>query len=152
MRRATHIKCAGTWSNKPICTVTLSFADRHRRRIRLMDDAGEAFLLDLSEAAQMADGDGLVLEDGAIIQVLAAQEQVADLSCDDPLDRVRLAWHIGNRHTPIQVLPEGALRIAHDHVLVRMAKGNGAKVVLKQAPFQPESGAYDRKEHTPHDH
>ena len=142
MRRAVAVKASGTWTAKVAGSVTLVFADRHRRRIRMIDDAGEPFLLALDDAAQLADGDGLVLEEDGTILVRAAEEQVADLRCDDAVAAMRLAWHLGNRHTPLQVLAEGSLRITYDHVLVAMAEGLGARAEAKTAPFQPEGGAY----------
>jgi urease accessory protein len=154
MRRATHIHRAGQWPDgSAVAAVTLAFDDRHRRRIRLSDDAGEPFLLDLPEAVLMADGDGLALADGGYIQVRAADEAVADIAGETPAHTARLAWHIGNRHTPVQVLPNGVLRIRDDHVLVAMAEGLGAKVVRRAAPFSPEPGAYAGSGHGhAHDH
>ena len=140
MRRAVAVQ--RVWNGAAAGTVTLPFEDRHRRRIRMTDDAGEDFLLDLADATRLADGDALVLEDGGAIVVRAALERVADLRCADAADTLRLAWHIGNRHTPVQVLPDGALRIAHDHVLVAMAEGLGAAAIERMAAFQPEGGAY----------
>ena len=142
MRRAVTVKRAGSWTGLAAETVTLPFEDRHRRRIRMTDDAGVDFLLDLADAVRLADGDALVLDQGGKIVVRAAMERVADLQCGDPADALRLAWHIGNRHTPVQVLPSGVLRIAHDHVLVAMAQGLGASATERNAPFQPEGGAY----------
>jgi urease accessory protein len=142
MRRAVAMKRSGSWTGETAGSVTLPFEDRHRRRIRMTDDSGEQFLLDLADAVRLTDGDALVLEGGGVIVVRAALERVADLRCDDATDALRLAWHIGNRHTPVQVLADGALRIAQDHVLVAMAKGLGAEVLERIAPFQPEGGAY----------
>lgn len=142
MRRAVAVKRSGSWTGEPAGSVTLPFEDRHRRRIRMTDDSGEHFLLDLADAARLADGDGLVLDQGGTIVVRAALERVADLHCDDPAAALRLAWHIGNRHTPVQVLADGVLRIAYDHVLIAMAEGLGATATERAAPFQPEGGAY----------
>ncbi|MCZ6846868.1 MAG: urease accessory protein UreE [Alphaproteobacteria bacterium] len=152
MRRATHIHRAGDWPDESaVAAVTLAFDDRHRRRIRMSDDAGEPFLLDLPEAVLMVDGDGLALVDGGYIQVRAADEAVADIRGESPAHTARLAWHIGNRHTPVQVLPDSVLRIRDDHVLVAMAEGLGATVVCRTAPFSPEPGAYAGGGHA-HDH
>jgi urease accessory protein len=142
MRRAITLKRAGSWTGESSATVTLPFEDRHRRRIRMTDDAGGYFLLDLPDAVRLADGDALILDQGGMIVVRAALERVADLHCKDTADALRLAWHIGNRHTPVQVLPDGVLRIADDHVLVAMAQGLGASITQHMAPFQPEGGAY----------
>lgn len=148
MRRATEIRVRGSWpAEQAVATVTLDFDDRHRRRIRLVDDGGRDFLLDLEEARMMGDGDGLRLSDGGFIRVVAADEAVADVSGSSPAHAARMAWHIGNRHAPVQVLPDGALRIRDDHVLVAMLEGLGASVVRRRAPFSPEPGAYARNGH-----
>lgn len=143
MRRATTALPAGSWpAGREVVTVTLPCTERHRRRILMRDDGGAEFLLDLPEAVHLADGDGLALEDGAIIRVVAAQEFVAEARCSDPLHLARVAWHLGNRHLPVQVLEDGAIRFPHDHVIEAMVEGLGATVSHCHAPFHPESGAY----------
>ena len=119
----------------------------------MKDDDGQAFLLDLAEAVLLGDGDGLALDDGGILRVTAANEPVCDVTAQSPVHMARLVWHIGNRHTPVQVLATGALRIRYDHVLAEMATGLGASVERKQAPFEPEAGAYSGGGHGhSHDH
>ncbi|MEP4884989.1 MAG: urease accessory protein UreE, partial [Alphaproteobacteria bacterium] len=135
-----------------VATVTLAFDDRHRRRVRLVDDAGDAFLLDLDHATRMGDGDGLRLETGGVVHVRAAVEDVLDIRCDDPRDTVRMAWHIGNRHLPTQVLGDGTLRIRADHVIEQMLVRLGADVEARVASFDPEPGAYDDGAGHSHDH
>ena len=143
LARATIVASANEWPAERQCaTVTLDYDGRHRRRIRLVTDEGEPFLLDLAEAVRLGEGDGLELEDGGYVRVVAAEEPVADLSCQGPSETARIAWHIGNRHIPIQVLPDGALRIRDDHVIVEMARQLGAQVHRHLAPFSPEPGAY----------
>jgi urease accessory protein len=134
-------------------TVTLAYDDRHRRRIRLVTDGGVAFLLDLPEARVLREGDRLVLEDRRCVLVRAAPEAVLEVRAGDPADLVRIAWHLGNRHTPTQILP-GALRIRVDHVLEHLLRDHlGAKVVRTTAPFDPEGGAYGHgAAHHDHDH
>ena len=142
MLRAINVKPSGSWDESPAATVTLAFDERHRRRIRMTDDDGRPFLLDLADAVLLGDGDGLELEDGGVIAVKAAVEPVADIHCADAETAARIAWHIGNRHTPLQVLAGGVLRIRDDHVLVAMVEGLGAVVTRATAPFAPEGGAY----------
>lgn len=143
MRRATTACLAGTWPEaEAVATVTLDFEDRYRRRIRLHDDDGTPFLLDLAEATRLADGDGLAVSEGGYIRVRAADEAVADLRSRSLTETARLAWHIGNRHIPVQVLADGVLRIRDDHVIVDMARRLGAEVEQKTAAFSPEPGAY----------
>lgn len=146
MRRVTAVKPAGQWS-EAAASVTLAFDDRHRRRIKLTDDDGGDFLLDLAKATRLEDGDGLVLEAGGIIAVAAADEDVLDIACANAAEAARIAWHIGNRHTPIQVLPGGGLRIAYDHVLEAMISGLGGRCERNRAPFAPEPGAYAAHAH-----
>ena len=135
-----------------MATVTLDFEDRYRRRIRLHDDDGTPFLLDLTEATRLADGDALAVADGGYIRVCAADEPVADVRCRDLTETARVAWHIGNRHIPVQVLADGALRIRDDHVIVDMARRLGAEVEQKTAPFAPEPGAYTQSNGHSHGH
>ena len=145
MRRATHIIRSGEGQGHDAReSVTLAFDDRHRRRVRLTDDGGEDFLLDLIETTRIADGDCLVIEGegGGILRVRAADEDVADIDCTAPEETARIAWHLGNRHTPVQVLDNGSLRIRYDHVLAEMAERLGASVERKRGPFEPEAGAY----------
>ncbi len=143
MRRAVKHFPSGDWPQEEEAgSVTLRFEDRHRRRLRMSDDQGAAFLLDLADATQLADGDGLGLEDGGIIRVCAAAEAVLDITCANPLEAARVAWHIGNRHTPLQVLTESRLRIGDDHVIREMVRGLGVTSEPTVAPFTPESGAY----------
>lgn len=143
MRRAIEVRSAGQWpEGEAVASVTLDYDDRFRRRFRLADDTGEAFMLDLAEATRFGEGDGLALDGGGFILVRAAGEAVADLRCADPVATTKLAWHIGNRHIPLQVLEDGVLRIRDDHVIVAMAERLGAVAVRHVAPFAPEDGAY----------
>ena len=145
MRRVIDICPAGSWSTvDAVATVTLAFDDRYRRRIRLTDDIGNAFLLDLTNPKRFSDGDGLVLEEGGILAVRAAPETVIDITCDTIEEKARIAWHLGNRHTPVQILPKGELRIRQDHVLEKMAQSLGATTQQRTAPFEPEGGAYEQ--------
>ena len=158
MRHATQVISKSKWvPTETKGTVTLSFEDRFRRRVRLVDDAGEPFMLDLAHATRFEDGDGLVLAEGGVLLVRAAIEEVLEVTGQDSQHTARLAWHIGNRHTPLEVLPGGILRIQYDHVLAHMLEGLGATVMRVYAPFAPEAGAYDSPQageegHGRHDH
>ncbi len=148
MRRVLHITAKGHWRpGDAVGSVTLAFGDRHKRRFKMADDGGVPFLLDLEAAVLLADGDGLVLEGGGVILVRAATEPVADIHCSSLEETARMAWHIGNRHTPLQVLEGGVLRILDDHVLVHMVESLGARTERHPAPFAPEPGAYSGKSH-----
>jgi urease accessory protein len=142
MRRLIRAAKAGTWTvGEAEGSLTLGFAERHRRRIRLTTDGGEAVLLDLPGAAALADGDGLAFEQGGWLAVRAAPEDVLDIEADGPAHLARLAWHLGNRHLPTEI-ERGRLRIAYDHVIEAMVRELGARCTRTRAPFQPEAGAY----------
>jgi urease accessory protein len=161
MIRATQVRTAHRWSEAPADTVVLDFDDRHRRRMAMTGTRGLEFLLDLENAVALRGGDALVLEDARLVEVVAAAEPLAEIRGADPHHLVRIAWHLGNRHLPTQVMPR-ALRIRRDHVIEAMVKGLGARVIEIEAPFDPEGGAYagghahapggDPNGHAAHDH
>jgi len=121
--------------------VTLAYLDRHRRRIRFVGDSGAAFLLDLPRARHLADGDGLELDCGGYVRVRAAAEPVLEIEAADRASLLRIAWHLGNRHLPLQVAGD-RLRIRQDHVIAEMVSGFGGRITYRDAPFDPEIGAY----------
>jgi urease accessory protein len=152
MRRASEIRAAGTWNAaSAIDCVVLDAAERHRRRVALTGEGGTAFLLDLPHATALKDGDGLVLEDGAIVRVAGKAEPLIEIAAASPRELARLAWHIGNRHTEMQVVGD-RLRIRRDHVLEEMLRGLGARLTSIEAPFDPERGAYEHGHTGEHDH
>src|SRR6516162_7458006 len=145
MRRACEIRTAGTWNAAAaIDRVVLDAHERHRRRIALTGERGTAFLLDLPQATALKDGDGLVLEDGKA-------EPLLEIAAASPHELARLAWHIGNRHTEVQVVGD-TLRIRRDRVLEDMLRGLGARLTAIEAPFDPEHGAYGHGSNHDHDH
>jgi len=114
-----------------------------------MTDQGDEFLLDLPTAVAMADRDGVQLDDGTWFIVLAAAEPIVEVAHPEPLQLVRLAWHLGNRHVPTEICGH-TLRIRPDHVIEDMLRGFGATVVTRQAAFQAEGGAYSDHHGGPH--
>ncbi len=155
MIRATQVKPHHRWSEPAADTVVLDFDDRHRRRMAMTGTRGLEFLLDLEHAVALRGGDALVLEDGRLVEVVAAAEPLLEIRGHDPQHLVRLAWHLGNRHLPTQIMGK-ALRIRRDHVIEAMVKGLGARVIEIEAPFDPEGGAYAEGHahaaHEAHDH
>ena len=142
MRNASIHRSAGHWpQEKTVGTLTLDFDARHRRRIRLTTDSGEDVLLDLPKAVAMADGDGLQLDDGNWLRIIAAAETLIEVKHADRHQLVRLAWYLGNRHLPTEIR-ENSLLFRPDHVIEDMLIGFGAKLLKIEAPFQPEGGAY----------
>jgi len=150
MRRACEIRTAGSWNAATaIDRVVLDAQERHRRRIALTGERGTAFLLDLPQATALKDGDGLVLEDGAIVRVAGKAELLLEIAAASPHELARLAWHI-NRHTEVQVVGD-TLRIRRDRVLEEMLRGLGARLTSIEAPFDPEHGAYGHGQQHDHD-
>jgi urease accessory protein len=148
MIRATQVKDQHRWTQAAADTVVLDFDDRHRRRMAMTGTRGLEFLLDLETAVALRGGDALVLEDGRLIEVVAAAEPLLEIRGSDPHHLIRVAWHLGNRHLPTQIMPKG-LRIRRDHVIEAMVKGLGARVIEIEAPFDPEGGAYAGHAHAP---
>ena len=142
MRRAIAVHRREAWpEDVAVDTVTLASVDRHRRRVRLVADSGEAYLLDLPRAHHLLDGDGLELDCGGYLRVRAAPEPLFEIEADEPADLLRIAWHLGNRHLPLQLTGE-RLRIRADHVIAEMVVGLGGRITCLEAPFDTETGAY----------
>jgi urease accessory protein len=154
MQRAIEHQPASSWPAASAAgTVTLDYDARHRRRIRITTDAGEDVLLDLPKAVPMADGDGLMLQDGRWLLVAAAPEDLVEVRTSDATKLARIGWHLGNRHLPAEI-GDGVIRIRPDHVIQAMLARFGAEVTPISAPFQPEGGAYSGEPPHPegHDH
>jgi urease accessory protein len=155
MQRAVAVHPRGQWpEDAAVDMVTLAYLDRHRRRIRLVAHSGAAFLLDLPRAQHLAAGDGLELDSGGYVRVQAAPEPVIEIEAGDWESLLRIAWHLGNRHLPVQVIGD-RLRIREDHVIAEMVAGLGGRITRREAPFDPETGAYAASvaaHHHPHDH
>ena len=137
MIRAKFISLKGEWQAVPADSIRLDLADRHRRRIVMRSAGGVAFLLDLPMAAMLRDGDALVLDDGRLIEIVAAPETLSEFRVGGAIQLARLAWHLGNRHLPVQIL-DGRIRIRHDAVIDDMARRIGAEVARVDAAFDPE--------------
>jgi len=140
--RATGILPAGSWHAASVLDeITLDYDRRHRRRHRFTTSAGTEILLDLPDAIHIRDGDAMALEDGRCISVRAAPEDLLEITAPDADALTRLAWHLGNRHLAVQILP-GRLRILRDHVIAEMIRHLGGAISEISAPFDPETGAY----------
>jgi len=139
----------------PVATITLDETARHRRRMRMVSDrmdsgATIAFLLDLPQARLLRHGDGLVLDDGRIIEIRAEPEPLMEVRGSDARHLLSLAWQIGNRHLAAEIT-ETTIRLRSDHVIRDMLVGLGASVHDIDAPFDPEGGAYGGA-HASHHH
>ena len=140
--RAASILETGTWNPATAQDrVLIDFDRRHRRRIVLTTEAGAELLVDLPQAARLRDGDGLVLDTGGVIHVQSRPEPLLDIHAHDAAGLVRIAWHLGNRHLPVQMIGTH-IRIRADHVIAEMVRGLGGHVQAVMAAFDPEAGAY----------
>ena len=147
MRLAQHIE-THIHTGDAADTVTLDYEARFLRRKRLVSDAGEPFLVELAETRSLSQGQGFRLDDGRIIAVMAAAEPLLAVRHGN---LVRIAWHVGNRHTPCQIADDHIL-IREDKVLQVMLEGLGAGVTQVTAPFTPEGGAYGHGRTHGHEH
>lgn len=147
MRRLVKVAKAGSWPDSgEVDSITLSFDDRHRRRLRLTTNDGEGVLLDLTKPQPLDDGDGLAFEnDGGWLRIKAAPELVLEIAGRDDRHLIRLAWHLGNRHLPTQILDNNRLRIRYDQVIEEMLTNLGANLERSEAAFKPESNGFGRQ-------
>lgn len=150
MRRAISHLRAGTYAGTPVGTVVLAHDERHlRRKLVALSNGGEV-LVDFAQAIALDDGDALLLEDGGLVEVRAAEEALYEISAHDRTHLAKLCWHLGNRHLPAEIA-EVRILIGRDHVIRDMLLGLGATVTEITAPFSPERGAYHGQAHH-HDH
>ena len=148
--RAIEVLPAGAWNAADAAdAVLLDFDGRHRRRVLLTTQAGHEVLLDLPQAVRLREGDGLRLVDGGLVRVQARAERLLEIHAHGEDTLVRIVWHLGNRHLPVQVLP-GHIRIRYDHVVAGMIEGLGGHAEEITAPFDPEPGAYAAGGHHRH--
>jgi urease accessory protein len=125
----------------PELRLVLPFGDRAKSRLRVTFDNGEEAGLFLERGSVLRNGDLLLADDGRVVEVRAATETVSTVRSADALMLARASYHLGNRHVALEIGP-GWLRYQHDHVLDDMLRGFGLTVVVEQAPFEPEGGAY----------
>jgi urease accessory protein len=122
----------------PILKLTLPFEQRQKSRLRAQADNGEEVALILPRGRVLRGGDRVAATDGREVEIVAAAEKLLHI---ESAELARVAYHLGNRHVPLQ-LGQGFVRIAEDHVLEEMARKLGARVSHVEAPFEPEAGAY----------
>jgi len=128
--------------------IVLDFDERYRRRTMLFTENRRAVLLDLDKVTHMRDGDALVLTDGSLVLISAKPEPLLEITAPDARRLIVIAWHLGNRHLPVQ-FEHAALRIRADDVIAHMVRGIGGEVRALSAPFDPEGGAYAHTEPEP---
>ena len=121
--------------------LVLPFELRNRSRFRAQLESGEAVGVQLPRGEILRGGDQLLSADGRVIDVAAANEELSTIRSDNGAQLARAAYHLGNRHVPLQIGPDW-IRYGHDHVLDDMVRGLGLQVRVESAPFEPEAGAY----------
>lgn len=126
---------------QPYGELVLPFDLRIKSRLRTRLASGEEAVLKTERGAILRGGEYLSAEDGRVVLVVAAPETVMHVTCANQFELTRAAYHLGNRHVPVEI-GDGYLRITADHVLGEMLLGLGANVEERKAPFEPESGAY----------
>jgi len=135
-----------TVGKKEQATLTLPFSSRVKSRLRTTLDNGRDVDLLLERGQILKNGDLLVSEDGVIVKIIAADEKVSTVMCNDSLLMAKACYHLGNRHVPLQI-DQHRLQYLHDHVLDDMLIGLGLDVDIQSAPFEPEEGAYGGGHH-----
>ncbi|MDX1347686.1 MAG: urease accessory protein UreE [Thiomicrorhabdus chilensis] len=131
--------------------LVLTFKQREKSRLKVCLPSGEEVGLFLPRGTVLKEGDVIATDSGECLKIIAAAEKVSTVTTDDGHLLLRIAYHLGNRHVPLQV-ESTWLRYAHDHVLDDMVRLLGGEVVVEEKPLQPESGAYGGGHSHGHDH
>jgi urease accessory protein len=148
MARVTSVLAPGQRRDRAVVdTVILDYSQRSAQKITVASVKGGAIEIDLHEPARLRTDDLLVLDDGTLVEVVAAPEPLIEARMADVAGLARLAWHLGDRHVPVQVLPN-RIRARRDEAIEALLASLGAKVTAIEAPFEPEGGAYA----SAHDH
>jgi urease accessory protein len=135
----------------PGARLVLAYDQRRKSRQRARLDSGEEIALLLPRGTVLRAGDRLATDDGLVVAVEAAAEPLSSVATNDALLLARAAYHLGNRHVPLQIEP-GRLRYRHDHVLDDLVRSLGLTVTADEGPFEPEGGAYHSHRRGPADH
>jgi len=152
MPRASSVTAAGHRHDRPVVdTVILDYAQRNAQKVTVIGVKGTNVEIDLHEPVRLRTDDLLVLDDGTLVEVVAAPEPLIEARVTDVAGLSRLAWHLGDRHVPVQVLPN-RIRARRDPAIEVLLTSLGAKVALIDAPFEPEGGAYASSQGHDHGH
>jgi urease accessory protein len=142
MPRATRVIAAAERHGRPVVdTVILDYAQRSANKITVTGAKGGSIVIDLREPARLRTDDLLLLDDGSLVEVVAAPERLIEARAGDVAGLSRLAWHLGDRHVPVQVLLN-RIRARCDAKIEALLASLGAKLTMIEAPFEPEGGAY----------
>jgi urease accessory protein len=153
MSRTTSVVAAADRGNRPVIdTVILDYAQRNTQKIAVTGAKGGTFEIDLDRPARLRTDDLLLLDDGSLVEVVAAPEPLIEARATDVSALARLAWHLGDRHVPVQVMLN-RIRVRRDATVEALLESLGAKVAMIEAPFEPEGGAYASSHgHAHHDY
>jgi len=152
MPRVTSVFGPGHRQDRPVIdTVILDYAQRSAQTITVTGVKGSTIEIDLHEPARLRTDDLLLLDDGGLVEVVAAPEPLIEARAADISMLTRLAWHLGDRHVPVQVLPN-RIRARRDAAIEALLNSLGARVTAIEAPFEPEGGAYELSHRHVHDH
>ncbi|HWO10334.1 MAG TPA: urease accessory protein UreE [Polyangiaceae bacterium] len=150
MLKASRVLSDAATAAAPSDTLTLPFELRQRSRLVASLASGRQIALTLPRGHVLRGGARLQADDGTVIGVLSAAEELSVVPSADPAALLRAAYHLGNRHVALQIEP-GALSYLHDHVLDDMLRGLGLEPRVEARPFEPEAGAYGRGGHHHHE-
>ena len=143
MPRATSVQSAAQRKGGTVIdTLILPYAQRQVKQGFVFGIKGTCVEIDLAESVRLRTDDALVLDDGSMVEVVAEAEPLIEARAADLAALARLAWHLGDRHVPVQIL-ERRLRLARDPAIETLLQGLGVRVAHIEAPFEPEGGAYD---------
>lgn len=151
MQRATRVIAAADRHGRPITDIViLDYAQRSAQKITVTGAKGDSIEIDLREPARLRTDDLLLLDDGGLVEVVAAPEPLIEARAGDLAALSRLAWHLGDRHVLVQVLPN-RIRVRREAAIETLLASLGAKVTMIEAPFEPEGGAYAQSRGHGHD-
>lgn len=155
MPRAIRVVAAAERGDRPVAdTLILDYVQRGAQTLSLAGVKGGPYDIDLPAPARLRTNDLLELDDGRLLEVVAAAEPLLEARATDLTELTRLAWHLGDRHVPVQILTN-RLRVRHEPALETLLAALGAKTTAIEAPFEPEGGAYASAHaygHGHHDH
>ena len=152
MRAIRVLAAAERRDRPPVDTVILDYVQRSgAQKIAVTGVKGGSFEIDLHEPTRLRTDDLLLLDDGGLVEVVAASEPLIEARAADVAVLSRFAWHLGDRHVPIQVLPN-RIRARRDATVEELLKALGAKTTVLEAPFEPEGGAYESSHAHGHAH
>jgi urease accessory protein len=152
MPRASSVIAAGHRHDRPVVdTVILDYAQRSTQKVIVTSVKGGTIEIDLHQPVRLRTDDLLLLDDGSLVEVVAAPEPLIEVRAADISALARLAWHLGDRHVPVQVLPN-RIRVRRDGAIESLLVSLGTKIAMIEAPFEAEGGAYVQREDPARDH